>query len=148
MSEPILDPDGDILLVVNRSSASGLSSHVNELESTNLPIERLSQVPADHSIDVAVRCSSLTTEAELKPVARFRASSKHLALASLVFRKAIQPEDIQSHISREHSFVEMPLTHDDPDALLVLLCLIHGQFEQVPREVNLGTLTQIAILAG
>ena len=36
--------------------------------------------------------------------------------------------------------------NDDPDVLTVLLYLVHGQFRKVPREVDLGTLTNLAIL--
>lgn len=47
---------------------------------------------------------------------------------------------------RSPSPTEIPLREDDPEALLILLHAIHCQFRQVPRKVDLKTLTQIAIL--
>lgn len=41
---------------------------------------------------------------------------------------------------------EVPLVGDDPDALLILLDLIHCRFKKVPRKVDLETLTCIAFL--
>ena len=42
--------------------------------------------------------------------------------------------------------VEIPLPEDDPDALLILLNVIHGHMRKVPLNVDLHTLTQLAIL--
>ena len=40
----------------------------------------------------------------------------------------------------------MPLSGDDPAALLLFLRLLHVQFKKVPHNVDLRMLTQIAIL--
>ncbi|WEW58714.1 hypothetical protein PRK78_004182 [Emydomyces testavorans] len=46
----------------------------------------------------------------------------------------------------EEGSVEIPLPDDDPDALLILLNIIHGHVRKVPLIVDLVTLTQLAIL--
>lgn len=126
--------------------ANSWGDHVNKQEDTDLYSERLSRVPTNQYVDNAAGSTSSIKDAELESVSRFLVSSKHLALASPVFKAAIQCGDTQSHVSRQESPVKVPLFYDDSDALLVLLRLIHGQFRQVPREVDLGTLTQITIL--
>lgn len=52
----------------------------------------------------------------------------------------------QSQQLQSRFFTEVVLQGDDPNALLILLHLIHGRSRQVPRMVDLRTLTQIAIL--
>jgi hypothetical protein len=86
--------------------------------------EAASDVAGDE-VDSADR--SLTT-------LRVRVSSKHLALASRTL-KLLLP-----------SGPEWPLLDHEPNALLVLLKLIHGRNWDVPRQLDLTTLTEISIL--
>ncbi len=58
----------------------------------------------------------------------------------------VQCGPTQSQQPQTQVFTEVVLQDDDPDALLILLRLIHGRSSQVPRMVDLRTLTQIAIL--
>lgn len=41
---------------------------------------------------------------------------------------------------------ELPLPDDNPAALLILMNLIHGHTRKVPRTVDLGMLTELAVL--
>lgn len=52
----------------------------------------------------------------------------------------------ESQTLRTVGSVEIPLPEDDPDAFLILLNIIHGHLRQVPLQVDLQTLTQLAIL--
>ena len=73
-------------------------------------------------------------------------SSKHLTLASPIFKIMLQPkfkEGLQLH---SHGYAELPLPDDNPAALLILLNLIHGQFRKVPRKIDLWMLTELAVL--
>ena len=73
-------------------------------------------------------------------------SSKHLTLASPIFKTILQPkfkEGLQLH---SHGYTELPLPDDNPAALLILLNLIHGQFRKVPRKIDLWMLTELAVL--
>lgn len=123
-------------------SASGLGNH----ENANPPIESVSQASLDPSLDIAIACSPSISGAEQEPFSKFQVSSRHLALASPVFKGMVQCGLTQSQQLQSQSSTEVVLQDDDPDALLILLRLIHGRFRQVPRTVALGTLTQIAIL--
>ena len=77
---------------------------------------------------------------------RVRVSSKHLALASPVFRSMLQPKFQEGHELRLIGRTELPLPDDDSAALLVLLNVIHGRLREVPRKIDLRMLTEISIL--
>lgn len=73
-------------------------------------------------------------------------SSKHLTLASPVFKALLrgsfaESSDLQSDLSPE-----ILLHDDDPAAFWLLLYIIHGRPKQVPNKIGLETLTQIALL--
>ena len=77
---------------------------------------------------------------------RIRVSSKHLTLASPIFKTMLQPkfkEGLQLH---SHGHAELPLPDDNPAALLILLNLIHSQLRKVPRKIDLWMLTELAVL--
>lgn len=85
-------------------------------------------------------------EKDLCHAVRIRVSSKHLTLASPVFRtmfKVIYKEGLNLH-SQGHA--ELPLPDDNPAAFLIILHLIHGQIRKVPRKIDLWMLTELAIL--
>ncbi len=75
-----------------------------------------------------------------------RVSSKHLILASSVFKRILQVGFKEGQQLSSQGHTELPLPDDNPAALLVLLNLIHGQTRKVPRTVDLGMLTELAIL--
>ena len=191
-----VDPDGDMLLVVNYSSIIAKQSNYDaqeekgkaklnliflklsmayeliELCSTSNPEDQpgASQIISDLGQDVNVpEDADVSLETSLLPLAdnstansagkslstpeskpgyfaHFQVSSKHLTLASPVFKDVIQSTHTHDAPSEEHSLARLPLSDDDPDALLLLMRLMHVQFKDVPREVDLGTLAQIATL--
>ena len=73
-----------------------------------------------------------------------RVSSKHLILASPVFKRMLQPSFKEGQQLSSQGHTELPLPDDDPAALLVLLHLIHGRIRKVLRTVELGMLTNLA----
>ncbi|MCJ1462277.1 hypothetical protein MMC07_000877 [Pseudocyphellaria aurata] len=77
---------------------------------------------------------------------RLQCSSKHLTLASSVFKAMLSGKFKESIVLRSVGTLELPLPDDDPAALLILLNIIHGRTKEIPRQVDLHMLTQIAIL--
>lgn len=75
-----------------------------------------------------------------------RVSSRHLTLASPVFRAMLHRKFSESNTLLLTGSVEIPLPEDDPDAFLILLNILHGRIRKVPLVVDLETLTQIATL--
>ncbi|KAK8097615.1 uncharacterized protein PG998_013101, partial [Apiospora kogelbergensis] len=67
-------------------------------------------------------------------------SSKHLMLASVVFKKMLQGPWEES---RTHT---MEASDWDAEALLILMNIIHGRNRAVPRSISLEMLAKIAVL--
>ncbi|KAK0108227.1 hypothetical protein ONS95_003046 [Cadophora gregata] len=75
-------------------------------------------------------------------------SSRHMALASPVFRAMLRHEGFkEGHTLGAEGSVQVPLPDDDPRAMRILLDVVHGLNRRVPRKVSLKTLASIAVLA-
>ncbi|KAK8121882.1 hypothetical protein PG984_010552 [Apiospora sp. TS-2023a] len=72
---------------------------------------------------------------------RFRLSSKHLTMASAYFKKMLQGPWKESNASTLEAF------DWDPDAMVILMNIIHGRHRKVPRTVDLEMFAKIAIIA-
>ncbi|KAF8865160.1 hypothetical protein BDZ45DRAFT_581276 [Acephala macrosclerotiorum] len=73
-------------------------------------------------------------------------SSKHLVLASPVFKAMFRSGFQECQILQSQGRVEVDLPDDDPAAFQILLNVIHGHVRKVPDEVNLETMTKLSIL--
>ncbi|KAE9378231.1 hypothetical protein N431DRAFT_435404 [Stipitochalara longipes BDJ] len=86
---------------------------------------------------------------EQSPVEKVRmlVSSKHMRVASPVFRAMLQQKNFKE--GRELSSkggLELPLPDDDAIAMIVLLDVIHGRNRRVPRKIDLDLVNRISIL--
>ena len=90
--------------------------------------------------------STAGDEEELFQNTIVRVSSKHLTLASRVFKRMLQARFKEGLELHSKGSAELPLPDDDPAALLILLNLIHGKTRKVPRKVKLSRMTELAIL--
>ena len=77
---------------------------------------------------------------------RMRVSSKHLTLASPVFRSMFKVKYKEGLDLYSQGHAELLLPEDNPAAFLIILYLIHGQPRKVPRKITLNMLTELAIL--
>lgn len=77
---------------------------------------------------------------------RMLVSSKHLILSSSVFEAMLQDRFKEGQTLRSTGFLELPLPDDDPDAISILLDVIHGHTRKVPRKVDFELLIHISIL--
>ncbi|TPX25220.1 hypothetical protein DIZ76_010670 [Coccidioides immitis] len=75
-----------------------------------------------------------------------RVSSKHLSLASVVFKQMLQGKFWESATLQSTGCVEIPLPDNNPEALAILLNICHVQMSNVPRTVSQRTMAQIACL--
>ena len=85
-------------------------------------------------------------EKDLCQAVRIRVSSKHLTLASPVFKTMLKVKYQEGLNLYSQGHAELPLPDDNPAAFLIILHLIHGQIRKVPRKIDLWMLTELAIL--
>lgn len=77
---------------------------------------------------------------------RIRVSANHLILASSVFKAMLKNKFKEATVLHTMKYLEIPLPDDDPDALLILLNIIHGHLRRVPRKISVPMLTAISVL--
>ncbi|TLS22376.1 uncharacterized protein PpBr36_09923 [Pyricularia pennisetigena] len=120
-SSPALEPEPDI---------SVLPGQDDDPEAVELPIPPSSP-------------PSVIEENNVPPPrteVRFRVSSKHLTLASSTFRSMLNGQWAEAN---RH---EIAAEDWDTEAMCILLLVIHGRNQRVPKNVSLELLTNIAIL--
>lgn len=142
-----LDPDGDVYLICG---ASALVTEGSE-ESTVDPKAQ------EHTTPTTVESPSDTTQESQKPtieadnttsdpVLHIRVSSRHLTLASRVFKALLQTRFKEGKQLSSDGRTELLFPDDNGPAFLVLLNIMHGKFRSVPRKVTISMLTELAIL--
>lgn len=73
-------------------------------------------------------------------------SSKHLSLASVVFKKMLEGDFWESATLRSAGHVTIHLPDDDPEAITIILNICHLRIKQVPYTVDKHTLVWITRL--
>lgn len=73
-------------------------------------------------------------------------SSKHMSLASPVFKAMLKHTFAEGDSLHRDGKVDVPLPDDEPVAFAILMRILHAQNDLVPTEINLQTLTDVAIL--
>ena len=140
-----LDPDGDIILV---------TTSANESEDEVSPFITLASKNLESDFGkVEVHCGIGDGRVNFFPTSqitgamtfRTRVSSRHLSLASPVF-KAMLTGGFEEGRVQSTQVQEIQLPDDDPEALVILLHVIHGLMWKVPRQLDLQTLLEISIL--
>ncbi|KAG5294284.1 BTB domain-containing protein [Histoplasma ohiense] len=138
-----LDPEGDVTLIMTRYLECEIISELVEEVDSAVSKQKVSSDAADAEVLNGANDNDLITcEQEVL----IRASSRHLILASSVFRAMLQRKFSECNALQKNGSVEIRLPADDPDAFLILLNIIHGYMRRVPTEVDIDTYTQIAVL--
>lgn len=147
-----LDPRGDVMLELD-SSEYATSEDQDELElaPSDAPNEE-PDAPLNGPHDDGTS-PSVPDKGKTKPISEwlpqkvyFRVSSRHLILASAQFERRLKECWSEGHTLCSEGYVEMPVTDCDPEALLILLNIIHGHTRRVPRSIDVESLTKIAVL--
>jgi len=73
-------------------------------------------------------------------------SSRHLSLASPVFKAMLQHSFKEGETLLQAGKVEVPLPDDDPIAFGILMRILHAQNHLVPKAVDVSLLAKLAIL--
>jgi hypothetical protein len=152
-----LDPDGDLTLILldHCDTDSYLVDHLKKSISSNMRKSRgIKRSLSGQFKNVVPTSSSSVVGQDNPPEAddcgthkiRLKVSSKHLTLASPVFKALLRGGFAESRDLDAGSPAEVHLPDDNAVALWLLLYILHGQLTRLPRKLNLTTLTQIAVL--
>ncbi|KMU88198.1 hypothetical protein CIHG_05369 [Coccidioides immitis H538.4] len=98
-----------------------------------------------HCIEWGLQLSICTWQAPHQET-HMQVSSKHLSLASVVFKQMLQGKFQESATLQSTGCVKIPLPDNNPEALAILLNICHVQMSNVPRTVSQRTMAQIACL--
>ncbi|KAI2612176.1 uncharacterized protein GGS25DRAFT_474095 [Hypoxylon fragiforme] len=133
-----LDPDGDVLLTLHNPAAP-FAVWVNR---TLLP----PPPPHSDSQHVSAKTDDDGSLSAKKPDVRFLLSSKHLSLASDYFKRMFRSPWKESSADLSTGYHHVDAKDWDPDALLILMQILHCQNAAVPTSVDLEMLAKLAVL--
>lgn len=110
------------------------------------PVPREPEAGEPEKIARSVSSASSRTSPKIQEV-QMRVSSKHLILASATFCTSLGSDKYSEGrtLKTEGNLVVL-LPDEDPDAMTILLYIIHGLTRKVPRQVSLEVLTKIAFV--
>lgn len=150
----VLDPDGDVLVIVTGTSLEDVWKYFvtpePELNGTETveavgPPEEHEEVIPEEFIAVEEPPSSAPAPAPLEEDQwRFRASSKHLALASTYVKKMMSGPWREANEVHGDGLLHWKLDGFDVDAIAIILRIIHGLNRQVQRTITLNMLAQVS----
>ncbi|KAJ8071767.1 hypothetical protein OCU04_002082 [Sclerotinia nivalis] len=151
-----IDPDGDLLLILNERKKctkrniaalavvpiddSGIGMEMGTDGEVPEVLETVEEDPYNADADKEKK------QKELKEI-HMLVSSKHMVLVSPVFKAMLQWSNFKDgYAMKAHGKVEVPLPDDDPEAMRILVDIVHCHHKDVPRKVKLSLLTHLAIL--
>jgi hypothetical protein len=130
------DSDGDLMLILSKPQKTENAASQDATRGTTGPSSN------KRKRDVAIQSIPVTEVEKIRMVI----SSKHMILASPVFKAMLQPGRFREGLERNaagHMEVHLP---DDNQAVVIVLNLIHGRNRVVPKQVDLEILTRLATL--
>lgn len=142
----IFDPDGDLTFILPSSSPKAKPSKKPRI----VGVRNLSSCQYYPNITCILSVfTSLTQSRKRKCPAKathiyMLVSSKHMSLASPVFKAMLTHPFQEVDALRNHGKVDIQLPEDDPVVFTIILDIIHGRGKRVPRVVPLPLLSRIA----
>jgi hypothetical protein len=77
----------------------------------------------------------------------YHVSSRHLMLASPIFKRALDKDGFEESVRNEKDgLFHIDASDWDAEAFLIVMRIIHGRNRQVPKEIALEMLAEIAVL--
>jgi hypothetical protein len=156
----VIDPDGDLLLLLSRPTEKKSEPSSENSDADENPVsdvrhpENESSVgrtasnaaTQDESLDT-LSCSATEDAGEPDIDVHMRVSSKHMMLASPVFKAMLQRGNFKEGLELSvRGSLSIPLPDDNPEAFLIILNIIHGRNRAVPRQLSISTMTNISVL--
>lgn len=156
MDQPthIIDPDGEVMIILSNANAP-FPPEASVTEKPNeVPLEKkdddessestMSDVLGDDKKGVQQNDSNKDLT---KPRFCIQVSAKHLTTASPVFKKLLTGSWKESVTFLQKGSVEITTESWDIEAFLILLRIMHCQFNQLPRKLTVEMLAKVAVIA-
>lgn len=158
MVDHVMDPAGDVVLTLVwfkggssvPSNSDNSSTHStcspDGSEGSDSPSSPEPEDPDRDEVGASVEQQAEGSELPERQSTTFRLSSRHLILASPVFRAELTggwKEGIVSDNGDRHLLLE----GFDPKALEIVLDVIHGRYRRIPKTISLETLVGVATIA-
>lgn len=143
-----VDANGDLLIILPSTIEEFAPWNDSNDELTTLPDslenESTVKVVGSHTAIDDAGPSSGNME---PPYLQFKVSSKHLSLASRRFERMLTGNWEEAKTIHEDGYRHVTLDAGfDPDALKLLLNIIHGKTRKVPRSLDLEMLAKLSVL--
>jgi len=144
IEEVNIDPNGDLLLILTKHEKNKEVSNDPPVEDDDRKQNMESPIKKEcHEKDENPRKPSIPIPGRV----HVRVSSKHMTLASPIFRVMLAPNGFMEGRDLElFGRVEVPLPDDDDAALILLLRIIHNHTKEIPVSIELELLTKVALL--
>ncbi|KAL2421972.1 hypothetical protein ABEF95_004139 [Exophiala dermatitidis] len=169
--DTVFDPSGDVLLLLPKKAPGSTTDTAEakvqppdstefvgeEDDSINSPTEEggVGSPSGTEARDDRETSSERSFEETGRPAAdglepddfiEVTVSSKHLALHSRVFRAMFNGNFREKVQPGSQQPIKVPLPEDNPEAMMLILAIVHGFTRKVPRKVSRDMLLQIALL--
>ncbi|KAI5457178.1 hypothetical protein BGZ63DRAFT_428592 [Mariannaea sp. PMI_226] len=141
-TEPDIFPEPD---TIPEPRASPALSATNDSDVAKLSANNLDHEIPTRDIETPGELAVPETGAEEYQL-QLLVSSRHLSLASSVFRELLDQPPSEPVNGVDQSLRRLILPSWDPEALLIVMDIIHGHHRDVPRSVTLKTLVDVALI--
>ncbi|KAI2618683.1 hypothetical protein GGS26DRAFT_574135 [Hypomontagnella submonticulosa] len=140
-----VDPEGDVVLVLRNPSApfAVISQSLADPEPASTPVS--SPSPSRFFKKSKIPKPAPPTP-PAQPVFRYLLSSRHLIMASEYFQRLLKGPWKEANSTDADGRRTIQAEDWDPDALLILMYVIHGRNNRVPRSPGLEMLAKVAVL--
>jgi hypothetical protein len=148
----IFDPDGDLVLVLSKPAATRNAANPQTTEGTGEDAAERSPKRAAGPPSKRSKKRKRGFPTPIAPAGETEkismiVSSKHMVLASPVFKATLQPGRFRKGMQRNAAGqIEVDLPDDDQAVMVIVLNIIHGRNSLVPKQVDMEMLTKLAIL--
>ncbi|OQV07263.1 hypothetical protein CLAIMM_11721 [Cladophialophora immunda] len=143
---PIYDPRGDVQLVLSkRITPSAISPNTGTGPTKKVQDGGEAQLEAPAGQNNGASPAEAPTAHENQEI-EAKVSSKHLSLASKVFRAMFDGNFREGVALGADQATKVPLPEDNADAMMVLLGIIHGLNRSVPRKIEYALFFAIVVL--
>lgn len=137
-TQHVFDPDGDIILEIG-----GIASSANpeSVKSSDAGGESLTQATI-----LLISASDTDDAGGSNAIVSARVSSKHMTLASPVFKSMLEARFAEGQQLRIEGALKLALPDDDPKALLLLLNILYHRWANISKKLSLQMLVEVATL--